>query len=128
MARGTYYGDFASLEFPKKGREIVTKAKALSARLGKKIKEREKRIRDAAKEAGMKDAGDVLLSLQSIAEGSSNAGDVNMNVGLAAKLKGELAEMNKERTEVDRLRLIIENLPPKGTFSLKFDELRYFEF
>jgi hypothetical protein len=84
--------------------------------------------RDAAKEAGMKDAGDVLLSLQSISEGSSNAGSIDMTVGLAAKLKGEIAEMNKERGEVERLRLIIENLPSKGTFALKFDELRYFEF
>ena len=54
MARPGYYGDFESLTFPKTGKEIVDRATALRERVTAKIKEREQRIRDAAKEMGLK--------------------------------------------------------------------------
>lgn len=128
MARPKYYGSFDSLKFPKKGEAIIAKAKALRFQLQTKIDEREGRIRDAASEAGMKDAGDVFMSLQTIADGSTGGGDINMTVGLAAKIKGELAEMNREREEVKKLNMIINNLPSDQTFELGFDELEYFGF
>jgi hypothetical protein len=129
MARPGYYGDFESLNFPKTGKEIVERAVALRDRVAAKIKEREGRIRDAAKEMGLKDAGDVLMSLQAISDGTSNgAGDLNLNVGLAAKVRGEVSEVQKERKEVEKLRLVIENLPQGETFKLSFAELTYFEW
>lgn len=128
MARGRYYGDFGSLSFPKKGSEIIEKCTTLRAQLMNKIEEREKRIREVAAEANMKDAADALLALESIAQGSSNAGDVNMNVGLAAKVRGEINERTKEREEVEKLNLIINNLPSDDVFHLNFGELTYFGF
>lgn len=128
MARPGYYGDFENLEFPKTGKQIIERAVALRDRVAAKIKEREDRIRGAAAEMGLKDAGDVLLSLQAIAEGNSNAGDLNMTVGLAAKVRGEVAELTKERKEIEKLRLVIENLPQDATFKLSFAELTYFEW
>lgn len=131
MASPSYYGNFGSLSFPKTGLQIVEKADALRTRLESKMKEREERIRKAAAEMGLKDAGDVLMSMQSIANGESaygNAGAANLNltVGLAANMKGEINELNKERAEAEKLRLIIENLPRNKTFKLCFEELTYF--
>lgn len=126
MARDNYYGNFKNLSFPKSGKHIVQKATALRDTLVAKIKEREERIRGAAAEAGLKDAADVFLSLQAVAEGTSSHNGINMNVGLAAKVRSEVSALSEERKEVDRLRLIIENLPPDSTFDLDFDELRYF--
>jgi hypothetical protein len=128
MARPGYYGDFESLTFPKTGKEIVDRATALRERVTAKIKEREQRIRDAAKEMGLKDAGDVLMSLQAISEGTSNGGELNLNVGLAAKVRGEVSEVQKERKEIEKLRLVIENLPQGDSYDLSFGELTYFEW
>lgn len=128
MARASYYGGFASLTFPKSGSDIIAKATALRERLAAKNAEREQRIKTAADEMGLHSAGDVFLSLQAIADGSSGAGDINMNVGIAAKVRSEIGELSKGRAEVDQLRLIIDNLPPGASFDLKFDELTYFEF
>jgi hypothetical protein len=131
MARPQYYGSFESLQFPKTGAMIVTKARVLHKSITAKMKEREGRIRAAAKEMGLKDAGDVLMSMQSIANGESAYGNapaanLNLTVGLAANMKSEIAEMDKERQETERLRLIIDNLPPREKFKLKFEELKYF--
>lgn len=128
MASPYYHGNFSSLSFPKTGLQITEKASALRSRLESKMKEREERIRKAAAEMGLKDAGDVLMSMQSIANGESaygNAG-LNLTVGLAANMKGEINELNKERAEAEKLRLIIENLPRNETFKLGFEELTYF--
>jgi hypothetical protein len=126
--RQGYYGDFGSLSFPKKGAQIVGRAQTMLDEVTAKIVEREGRIRAAANESGMKSAGDVLVGLQSIAEGSSGAGDFNMNVGLAAKVKGEIAALNADRAEREKLTLIVNNLPHEREFDLTFAELRYFGF
>lgn len=108
MARPGYYGDFESLTFPKTGKEIVDRATALRERVTAKIKERGQRIRDSAKEM---DEGDVLMSLY-----------------LAAKVRGEVSEVQKERKEIEKLRLVIENLPQGDSYDLSFGELTYFEW
>lgn len=124
--RDRYYGEFESLRFVKTGSQIIEKAQQLREKLGAKVKEREDRIRSVATEAGFKDATDVFLSLQTIADGTSGQGDINMSVGLAGKVKAEVGALNEERKEIDRLRLIIENLRPEDEFKLSFPELRYF--
>lgn len=128
MGRPRYYGDFGGLSFPKKGSDIITKCEEMRTGLMAKIEERQKRIIEAANEAGMESAGDVLVNLQTIADGVSGAGGIDMTVGLAAKLKGELGEMNKEKAEVAKLDMIINNLPKAETFTLNFSELEYFGF
>ena len=123
-----YYGEFPSLKFTKTGKQIRERVKAMREALALKIKAREKRITAAAEEANMSSAADVLLNLKAIAEGSSNAGDINMNVGIAAKVRSEVDALTKDRKEADQLRLVFENLDPKAKFDLNFNELTYFGF
>jgi len=124
----TYYGEFPSLKFTKTGAQIREKVLKMRDEVSAKIREREARIMDAATEANMSSAADVLLNLRAIAEGSSNAGDVNMNVGIAAKVRGEIDALTKDRKEAEQLRLVFDNLDESGTFDLNFQELTYFGF
>jgi len=124
----TYYGEFPSLKFTKTGAQIREKVLKMRDEVSAKIREREARIMDAATEANMSSAADVLLNLRAIAEGSSNAGDVNMNVGIAAKVRSEIDALTKDRKEAEQLRLVFDNLDESGTFDLNFQELTYFGF
>ena len=118
---------FESLKFEKSGEMIIAQAKAMLAEVDAKILEREGRIRAAAEKAGMSSAADVLLHLETIRAGSGE-GDFNMNVGIAAQVRGEVDALRKDRDERDNLRLIVDNLDPKHVFTLSFDELSYFGF
>lgn len=126
--RAKYYGSFPNLKFVKKGAAVLERVRAMMAAVNTKIAEREARIEEAAKAANMNTAGDVLKNLRSISQGTSAAGDVDMNVGLAGKVRAEVDALTQDRDEALRLRLIADNLDPEGTFELDFDELKYFGF
>lgn len=118
---------FENLKFEKSGAAITERAKIMLTEVDAKILEREGRIRAAAEKAGMSSAADVLLHLETIRAGSGE-GDFNMNVGIAAQVRGEVDALRKDRDERDNLRLIVDNLDPQHRFMLSFDELSYFGF
>lgn len=124
--RRRYHGGFGSLSFPKKGSEIVAKATELKTQLMAKIEEREGRIREAANSAGFKDASDVLFQIDNLAGNHSNQRE--LTAGLSAQIKQEISARQNEVEEVEQLNLIIKNLPHEETFTLSFEELRYFGF
>jgi hypothetical protein len=126
--RGKYYGNFPHLTFKKSGQVILERVKVMYGAVTAKIAEREARLEEAAKAANMGSAVDVLKNLRSISQGTSGAGDIDMNAGLAGKLRAEIEALNQDREEAKRLKLVADNLDPEGTFSLDFEELTYFGF
>ena len=122
-----YHGDFESLKFPKSGKEIIEKATSLQDELLGMVATREKRIREAAEEAGMKTGADVLFNIEEIDYGMSNT-DGGLTAGLAGKIKKEVSARQREKAEAEKLTMIIENLPSDDTFTLTFSELGYFGF
>ena len=123
---GQYYGEFKCLTFKKSGRDIIDKTNILIEQLKLKIADREGRIADAAKEAGMDTAMDVLTQIQHLSHPHSNSNA--LTVGIAAKVKKEIEARLTELTELEKLETIVRNLNPEESFTLGFAELEYFDF
>jgi hypothetical protein len=124
-----YHGNFEHLSFTKTGKDIIEKANRLIEWHVAKIEDRKKRCDTLRTDLGMETPMDVLLSMDEIAHVQySNGARPEHQIGRLSALKHEVAAIQKQEAEVTRLRLIVRNLDPAGSFNLDFAELTYFGF
>lgn len=131
-----YHGNFESLSFPKTGVQIRTQVQKMIREMETKIRDREKRIQDLAKKMNLGSSMDVLLNMESLRPSSPSFSNtygegpdgVQITVGNSASIRDEIQARKSEMMDLEKLRSIHRNLPPKKTFNLSFEELRYFGF
>jgi hypothetical protein len=117
------YGLFDQLCFPKKGSEIIEKAKGLADRIESKIEERKRVISKLAEQLGITDVGSALMRAEDIGLELSAENSV-----AHSKMLDNRSKATKEREELRKLKMVIRNLPADKTFDLKYEALDYFGF
>ena len=118
-----FHGSFESLSFPKKGSEIIERAKANHARNVDRISSKKEELKDLCDKYKL----DVVALVTEVEEYiTSNTAMVPS--GEVAKLRVVGQQVSAAQSENKRLTLIINNLPAGTEFNLTFDELQYFKF
>jgi DNA repair exonuclease SbcCD nuclease subunit len=130
-----YYGnEFNELEFPKTGKEIEEKALAKAEELKKKLADREKALKVQLEEAGLTDTMDVRLTdtmdiLLNIGDLLNEANSsVNVSSDVKVRIQNIVRKVRDEKAELERVGIIVRNIPREETFKLSFDALTYFGF
>jgi len=119
----SYYGDFGSLSFPKKGHEIKTKAKVMLDSNKRVIDEKASEIKTMCKEHDL-NMVDLLTDLDTL-RGQSSKQVASQEMAKLQQLASRVDELKKETA---KLELIARNLPDNTDYNLTFEELKYFGF
>jgi len=123
-----YYGDnFGQLEFPKTGAEIVERVHAKAEALKVKLADREKALDMQLKDAGLTDTMSLLLNVDDLLHGEAMS-SANTPSDVKVRIQNIVRKVRDEREELERLNLVIRNLPKDKTFDLSFGALTYFGF
>lgn len=121
-----YSKEFNELHFPKTGAEIEEAAGEKAQELKEKLQERERALRVQVKEAGLSDSVDVLLHIDDLL--NRDASSANAPSEVKVKLQNLVRKIRDEREELERLHLVMRNIPREETFNLSFAALGYFGF
>lgn len=115
--------DFSSLSFPKRGKEIIDRAKAMHKENAAKADEKKKEAEKLCTEYKI----DVLklLTEEDGLRGYSNAVLPSQEMSKLSTLARRIHDLQQENKQLE---LIVGNLPENNEFNLTFDELKYFGF
>lgn len=133
MAGFVFNGNWAGLEFPKYGKEIIAQAEKKVALIKAKIEERQERIKTITEQKKI-NISDVLSNMDDLNLGNTSyknhslGGGFNMTVGEAEQLKAEARCIKEEKASLEHLMLIVRNLPKEQVFKLNFQQLEYLDF
>lgn len=117
------HGEFSSLSFPKKGKEIKGRVELKVAENKAKLDEKEIEIKKMAKEFDL-DIVKLLMDLDSL-RGMSNRAMPSQEMDKLQSLAHRIDALKKENA---KLGLVLRNLPDGTEFNLTFSELEYFAF
>ena len=120
------YSEYGQMDFPKTGAEILEKGKAKVKDLKEKLADREVALKVQVKEAGLDDSVDILLNIDDLLNEACSSANAPSDVKV--RLQNLVRKIRDERQELDRLELMVRNLPEGETFKLSFDALTYFGF
>jgi len=122
-----YYGnEFKQLYFPKAGHEIREKGHDKIQVLKGKLEDRERALREQIKDAGLNDSVDILLNIDDLL--NENNSSANAPSDVKVRLQNLVRKVRDEKDELERVELMVRNLPSDETFNLSFDALIYFGF
>jgi len=122
-----YYGnEMKQLHFPKKGTEIEEKGKALIEALKGKLADREKALKAQLTEAGLTDTMDILLNIDDLLNEAVSSANAPSDVKV--RLQNIVRKVRDEKAELERLEMMVRNIPREETFKLSFEALAYFGF
>lgn len=122
-----YYGkEFGQLHFPKTGKEIVLKGHEKVEALKKKLVEREVELKAMLKDAGLTDSLDILLNIDDLLNEAVSSANAPSDVKV--RLQNIVRKVRDEKDELERVEMMVRNLPVDEQFKLSFEALTYFGF
>jgi len=122
-----YYGnEFKELHFPKTGKEIEEKGKAKIGELKAKLVDREKALKAQLTEAGLTDTMDILLNIDDLLNEAVSSANAPSDVKV--RIQNIVRHVRDEKAELERVEIMVRNIPREETFNLSFDALIYFGF
>jgi hypothetical protein len=113
----------SNFKFPKTGREVICAASAKIAKLTLKIGERKKHVRDQAKALGLESVEDALLKAENLGMNLSVEDSI-----VHTKMLNNREKARAEQEELEKLEILVRNLPEDAEINLDFDTLEYFGF
>lgn len=128
------YGEFASLSFPKKGSYIKEKARVMLDANKRVIDEKASEIKAMCKEYNL-NMVDLLTDLDTL-RGHSSKQVASREMAKLQKLASQerdklqklASQVDELKKEIEKLDLIVRNLPDNAEYNLTFEELKYFGF